>query len=385
MILETYSKFIGGGSYMHEPYDDSLSLIKEDKDIMNNFYQLLYENNNNWFEIKTLLDLSDEIVHENGIVINESFSVKEIVKKIIEKIKNFFRKLKELFLSVVNAIKKKFKSQKVKKDCQEIRKKVKAQRNSDNTIEKSSIAENIEIPTPRFLGGEIRGINSTLLNLIRYDAESLFTQLYENLDISKSIDDKIAAIRTYCVYLDKNNNITENEEYKRLIKECINKQYNEYAEEYRKALNLLCKKFDGLDRFVTVKKDLSITANNEFFSNFNEYIEKEIEYGHSYGISVLDALDIIENVDEITSPLEKFIRNMNKAQDNIKRVINDAAYNFEGFIKDENLIDLSIREVINFFTYVANVRFGFIIGTSRIILNLYTKMTDQLYTVVKKM
>lgn len=108
---------------MHEPYDDSLSLIKEDKDIMNNFYQLLYENNNNWFEIKTLLDLSDEIVHENGIVINESFSVKEIVKKIIEKIKNFFRKLKELFLSVVNAIKKKFKSQKVKKDCQEIRKK----------------------------------------------------------------------------------------------------------------------------------------------------------------------------------------------------------------------------------------------------------------------
>lgn len=370
---------------MHEPYDDSLSLIKEDKDIMNNFYQLLYENNNNWFEIKTLLDLSDEIVHENGIVINESFSVKEIVKKIIEKIKNFFRKLKELFLSVVNAIKKKFKSQKVKKDCQEIRKKVKAQRNSDNTIEKSSIAENIEIPTPRFLGGEIRGINSTLLNLIRYDAESLFTQLYENLDISKSIDDKIAAIRTYCVYLDKNNNITENEEYKRLIKECINKQYNEYAEEYRKALNLLCKKFDGLDRFVTVKKDLSITANNEFFSNFNEYIEKEIEYGHSYGISVLDALDIIENVDEITSPLEKFIRNMNKAQDNIKRVINDAAYNFEGFIKDENLIDLSIREVINFFTYVANVRFGFIIGTSRIILNLYTKMTDQLYTVVKKM
>lgn len=235
------------------------------------------------------------------------------------------------------------------------------------------------------MGGEIRGINSTLLNLIRYDAESLFTQLYENLDISKSIDDKIAAIRTYCVYLDKNNNITENEEYKRLIKECINKQYNEYAEEYRKALNLLCKKFDGLDRFVTVKKDLSITANNEFFSNFNEYIEKEIEYGHSYGISVLDALDIIENVDEITSPLEKFIRNMNKAQDNIKRVINDAAYNFEGFIKDENLIDLSIREVINFFTYVANVRFGFIIGTSRIILNLYTKMTDQLYTVVKKM
>lgn len=370
---------------MHEPYDDSLSLIKEDKDIMNNFYQLLYENNNNWFEIKTLLDLSDEIVHENGIVINESFSVKEIVKKIIEKIKNFFRKLKELFLSVVNAIKKKFKSQKVKKDCQEIRKKVKAQRNSDNTTEKSSIAENIEIPTPRFLGGEIRGINSTLLNLIRYDAESLFTQLYENLDISKSIDDKIAAIRTYCVYIDKNNNITENEEYKRLIKECINKQYNEYAEEYRKALNLLCKKFDGLDRFVTVKKDLSITANNEFFSNFNEYIEKEIEYGHSYGISVLDALDIIENVDEITSPLEKFIRNMNKAQDNIKRVINDAAYNFEGFIKDENLIDLSIREVINFFTYVANVRFGFIIGTSRIILNLYTKMTDQLYTVVKKM
>lgn len=98
---------------MHESYN--ASLINENENIMNNFYQLLYENNNSWFEIKTLLDISDEIVHENDIVINESFSIKEIAKKIIEKIKNFFRKLKELFLSAINAIKKKFKSQEVKK------------------------------------------------------------------------------------------------------------------------------------------------------------------------------------------------------------------------------------------------------------------------------
>ena len=371
---------------MHESYN--ASLINENENIINNFYQLLYENNNSWFEIKTLLDLSDEIVHENNIVINESFSIKEIAKKIIEKIKNFFKKLKELFLSAINAIKKKFKSQEVKKDCQEIRKAVETQRNSGSaTKSKSSSATKLtgsnRLALPGVLDGKIR-VNISFLNLVRNNGDSFVMWFYENIKKLMNLENIFNSTYAYYNYLKKSD--TPYEEYEQLTTLYFDKQRQKYADGYNKVLKLLCEKFKGLDKYIEVSNNKATTsANNNFFIGLKEYTKDQLENDqYKEDVDVLDVLDLIENTDKILSPLEKDIRNIYKIQNDYEDIVDGVMDNVRDIIDNEEAAKMCMSKIYNFFSIKASVQFNLITGFSESIIWSYNKIMMELHAEAKK-
>lgn len=380
MILETYSKFIGGGSYMHESYN--ASLINENENIMNNFYQLLYENNNSWFEIKTLLDISDEIVHENDIVINESFSIKEIAKKIIEKIKNFFRKLKELFLSAINAIKKKFKSQEVKKDCQEIRKAVETQRNSGNAQSKTYGNTTKRLALPGVLEGKIR-VNTEFLKIVQNNGNSFVMWLYENMTKLIDLDAIFNKTYEYCKYLKKDN--LSFEDWTDSLKRYLHNENQKIAEGYNKVLKLICEKFKGLDKYVgDFDKQATNTSNNDFFEALHKYTADQLENDkYKEDIDVLDVLDMIENVDKFLIPLDQDVRSLYKIKEKYQGIVFDFIDNIEDIFDSESLLKYS-KPAYNAFNSWVTIQFNLITIFSKNIITSYDKMMMRLYIEAKK-
>ena len=127
MILETYSKIMGreGNHICRVSYDTPL--INENQNFINDFYQLMYENDKNWFEIESQLRISEYMKIEEGHQTILTEGVSEFFKKIIEAVKNFFRKLKEIIVGIFNNVKDKSKKIKTPKVLKTSKKNTKMQ------------------------------------------------------------------------------------------------------------------------------------------------------------------------------------------------------------------------------------------------------------------
>ena len=98
----------GGEDYYN---DLEPNLLDENQNLMIAFYELIYENNKNWFEIESQLRISEYMKIEEGhqTILTEGF-ISDFFKKIIEVVKNFFRKLKEIIIRIFDNVKNKHKS-----------------------------------------------------------------------------------------------------------------------------------------------------------------------------------------------------------------------------------------------------------------------------------
>lgn len=110
MILETYSKIMGREDSHICGVSYDIPLINENQNFINDFYQLMCENNKNWFEIESQLRISEYMKIEEGYQTILTEGVSDFFKKIIEAVKNFFRKLKEIIIRIFDNVKNKHKS-----------------------------------------------------------------------------------------------------------------------------------------------------------------------------------------------------------------------------------------------------------------------------------
>ena len=341
MILETYSKIIGerkeritlygGGDYYNDLEPD---LLDENQNLMIAFYELMYENNKNWFEIESQLRISECMKIEEGyenILTEEGSGISGVLKKIIEAIKTFFKKLGDIIISIIDRLRGV-----PKKDINfknvDNRKKVIASTKLFYVCEKFSM-KGLDIIE------DIGDIQLDDLIVTFFNDENLDTIVGRNV-IIKNIKSGV-----------------------------FRKKFSDLIEKNIEKIERL---YIGLNKYINPLKSGGMINVNDFNKAFNEYITQLQRYKKE--ISVFEAIDIIRESDNQIKYLKSTHQNIRKIEASLKLKI--------GKYKDQILkfdfSDDDVKIILNEISFVMSTFMVMYAGYVRIIFQKYMLSIKQL-------
>lgn len=339
MILETYSKIMGreGNHICRVSYDTPL--INENQNFINDFYQLMYENDKNWFEIESQLRISEYMKIEEGHQTILTEGVSEFFKKIIEAVKNFFRKLKEIIVGIFNNVKDKSKKIKNTKSLENVKK---------------------EHKDAKF------NVSAKLVHIFEKNKEKLLSPI-EDVDIEDFI-----LVGPKASVLNKHDPKTK--EGAQVYREYFSSE-NGYKKELfdmnRKIITEIEKVFVGLNKYTSSLKSKQFESLKGYINDFNgvfkEYLKDLSE--QKTEISIAEATKIIDESGEYI----KYLGGSSKKIDNLGKMLTEELKLYERNLQALN-IDESLCKLI-----LANVNYA--ISVYFLLLNGYTSTLLQSYLI----